>query len=84
MAVTGVRNVYANHMAKTVFFCPRDWPLAMVSPYLRPILRPMANCNMQQMNDTMAMPTIVNSEMSLCAIARDVMAIASDNATSHR
>ena len=26
MAVSGVMNVYDNQMAKTVFFCPSDWP----------------------------------------------------------
>ena len=84
MAVTGVRKVYANQMAKTVFFWPKDWPPVMISPLRAPIKRPKANCTRQQANDTAAMPAITPNESLLCAIALDVMAMASDNATSHR
>ena len=84
MAVTGVRKVYANQMAKTVFFCPKDWPPVMISPLRAPIKRPKANCARQHTNETAAMPAITTMESCVCAIARDVIAIASDKATSHR
>jgi len=41
----GLRYVSAIHIASTVFFCPSPCAPDTASPYLRPILRPAANCS---------------------------------------
>jgi hypothetical protein len=84
MAVTGVRNVYANQMAKTVFFCPKACPAAILSLERAPIFRPARNCTKQQIKEMTAKPTIVQMETSLCTIDFTVTVIANANETHHK
>ena len=56
MTVSGVMKVYAIHMEKMVFFCPRACPAVILrtssdEEYLLPTYLPMANWKIHEAND---------------------------------
>ena len=53
-AVTGWRYAEQIQMARMVFFCPRDCPLAMVSLEERPMALPVKNWNRQATREPVA------------------------------